>query len=89
MKNVRVIADEAFWQNSMLPEGIVERWLISDGDVAFVGQSVVEIRVEDALHEIIVPVTGRLKIETRPLTAIEPGSLLATLQVDAAAILNP
>ena len=89
MKNVLVIADEALWQNSMLPEGVVERWLISEGDVAFEGRGVVEIRVEGALHEIVAPATGRLKIETQALTVIGPGSLLATLQVDAAAILSP
>lgn len=89
MKDVRVIADESLWQNSMLPEGVVERWLVSDGDVAFEGHGVVEIRVEGALHEIIAPVTGRLKIEIQPLAVIEPGSLLATLQSDAAVKLNP
>lgn len=89
MTNVRVVADAALWQNNMLPEGVVVRWLISDGELAFEGHRIVEIRVEGALHEIIAPATGRLKIETKPLAVIEPGSLLATLQVESAAVLDP
>jgi len=44
----------------MLPEGIVERWFIADGAIAAAGDPMAEIRIEDALHEIMAPVSGRL-----------------------------
>ena len=46
----------------MLPEGIVERWFIADGAIVAAGDPMAEIRIEDALHEIMAPVSGRLTI---------------------------
>ena len=89
MEKLRVNADESLWQNTMLPEGVVERWLIADGDIAFAGHGVAEVRIEGALHEIIAPVTGRLTIESKLRSIIEPGSLLATLDTTPSAILKP
>ena len=53
---------ENLWTSSMLPEGIVERWLVSDGAMVNSGEPLVEIRIEDALHEIVAPISGRLTI---------------------------
>ena len=85
MKNVRINADEALWRNSMLPGGIVERWLVADGEIALEGHGLAEIRIERALHEIVAPATGCLTIAAPRLAVIEPGCLLATLAVDAVA----
>jgi hypothetical protein len=41
-----------------------------------------EIRIEDALHEIMAPASGRLTIVAAANTVVEPGSLLAQLAVD-------
>jgi pyruvate/2-oxoglutarate dehydrogenase complex dihydrolipoamide acyltransferase (E2) component len=72
MQDIQV--DEALWASSMLPEGIVERWFIADGATVAKGDLMAEIRIEDALHEIAAPASGRL--------TIEPGSLLARLTED-------
>ena len=40
-----------------------------------------EIRIEDALHEIMAPVSGCLTIVAAANTVVEPGSLLARLAV--------
>jgi len=45
-----------------LPEGIVERWFIADGAVVAAGDLMAEVRIEDALHEITSPASGRLTI---------------------------
>jgi hypothetical protein len=82
MKTIRINADEALWRNSMLPEGILERWLVADGAIARAGHAVAEIRIEGALHDIVAPATGRLAISAPTLAVIEPGFLLATLAVD-------
>ncbi len=80
MQDIRV--DEALWASSMLPEGIVERWFIMDGVTVAVGDLMAEIRIEDALHEITAPASGRLTIVAATNTVIEPGSLLARLALD-------
>jgi pyruvate/2-oxoglutarate dehydrogenase complex dihydrolipoamide acyltransferase (E2) component len=61
----------------MLPEGLVERWLVTDGAQVQAGQVLAEVRVEDALHEIAAPASGRVSIVSRENCIIEPGSLLA------------
>jgi hypothetical protein len=83
MKIIRINADQALWRNSMLPEGIVERWLVADGKTARAGHAVAQVRIEGALHDIVAPATGRLAISAPALAVIEPGFLLATLTVDA------
>ena len=60
MKIIRINADEALWRNNMLPEGILECWLVADGDTAREGHAVAQIRIEGALHDIVAPATGRL-----------------------------
>jgi pyruvate/2-oxoglutarate dehydrogenase complex dihydrolipoamide acyltransferase (E2) component len=79
MKTIAIKADEALWQNNMLPEGVVVRWFVADGDLAHAGHRMAEIRIEGALHDIVAPAKGRLKIEANVNSVIEPGSLLATL----------
>ncbi len=83
MKIIRINADEALWRNNMLPEGILERWLVADGDTAREGHAVAQIRIESALHDVVAPATGRLAISASALAVIEPGFLLATLAVDS------
>jgi pyruvate/2-oxoglutarate dehydrogenase complex dihydrolipoamide acyltransferase (E2) component len=83
MKTIRINADEALWRNNMLPEGVLERWLVADGETAHEGHAVAQIRIEGALHDIVAPATGRLAIAAQKLSVIEPGFLLATLAVDA------
>ena len=77
MQDIKV--DEALWASSMLPEGIVERWFIADGAVVAAGDLMAEVRIEDALHEITSPASGRLTIIAATNTVVEPGSLLARL----------
>jgi pyruvate/2-oxoglutarate dehydrogenase complex dihydrolipoamide acyltransferase (E2) component len=83
MNTISINADEALWRNNMLPEGILERWLVVDGAIVREGHAVAEIRIEGALHDIVAPATGRLTVSAPRLAVIEPGYLLATLTVDA------
>jgi hypothetical protein len=71
---------ESKWRNSMLPKGIVERWLVADGETARAGHAVAEIRIE-ARCATLWP--GRLAISAPKPAVIEPGFLLATLTVSA------
>ena len=74
MATVRV-ADN-LWVSSMLPEGIVERWLVADGANVAQGEAIVELRIEDALHDVQAPIAGRLMIATAVNCVIEPGTML-------------
>ena len=79
---IRINADEALWRNSMLPEGILERWLVADGDTVREGHAIAQVRIEGALHDIVASASGRLAISAPTLAVIDPGLLLATLMVD-------
>ena len=80
MQDVNV--DEALWSSSAMPEGTIVRWLIPDGTIVTAGHPMVEVRIEDALHEIMAPASGRLTIVAAANNVVEPGSLLAQLAVD-------
>lgn len=71
--------DEMLWACGMAPEGLVERWFVPDGAPVAAGQAVVEVRVEDALHELLAPAAGRLKILAPADDLIEPGSILGRI----------
>lgn len=79
MVDVKVAED--LWASRMLPEGLIERWLSSDGAIVAVGDPLVEVRIEDALHEILAPAAGRLKIASAADDFIEPGSVIASISV--------
>ena len=80
MKDIKV--DETLWASSIMPEGTVERWLIADGANVAAGERVAEVRIEDALHDIIAATGGRLTIISAANSVVEPGSLLAQLAAD-------
>jgi pyruvate/2-oxoglutarate dehydrogenase complex dihydrolipoamide acyltransferase (E2) component len=71
--------DEALWQNSMLPEGILERWLVDDGTKVSLGERIAEVRIESSLHEIMAPRGGILTILAEQNTVVEPGTAVGRL----------
>jgi len=79
MHTTDIRADEAFWATSMLPEGLLERWLVADGCILTAGDPVAQIRIEEGLHDILAPADGRLTRLSAENDVIEPGSLLATV----------
>jgi pyruvate/2-oxoglutarate dehydrogenase complex dihydrolipoamide acyltransferase (E2) component len=70
---------EDLWRNSMLPEGILERWFVTDGAKVVTGEKIAEVRIESALHEIMAPASGRITILTEPDGVVEPGSVVGRL----------
>jgi pyruvate/2-oxoglutarate dehydrogenase complex dihydrolipoamide acyltransferase (E2) component len=67
------------WRSSMMPEGILERWRVTDGSFVEEGAVVAEIRIEDALHELVAPARGRLVTLARLNDVIEPGSVIGRI----------
>ncbi len=75
--DIRIVED--FWSGRMLPEGIIERWIAADGTLVEMGAPIAEVRIEDSLHEIIAPASGRLVIYVANNDVIEPGSVIGQI----------
>jgi hypothetical protein len=74
-----------FWALSALPEGYIERWLVTDGTRVKAGSAVALVRVEGSLHELIAPATGKLTIESAANSVVDPGMPIGQIapQLDA------
>ena len=77
MPDIRVPDD--LWSTSLMPEAILERWLVSDGASVSQGQPIAMIRVGENLHEISAPAGGLLRTTAAASSMVEPGSLIAEL----------
>ena len=75
LKSAISVAPE-LWATSVLPEGILERWIFADGRQVEVGDPVAVIRIESALHDIMAPAKGRLHIHCKTNAVVEPGSAI-------------
>lgn len=75
-----IVTNEDLWACSILPEGIVENWLVADGDLVVERQPLVAVRIEDAVHEINAPASGRVRIAAPVNAVIEPGSVLGSVR---------
>jgi pyruvate/2-oxoglutarate dehydrogenase complex dihydrolipoamide acyltransferase (E2) component len=73
------VADD-LWADAVMPQGALERWKVADGALVQAGQTLAEIRIEDAVHDVIAPISGRLFRTVTPHDTLEPGSLLGFLR---------
>ena len=74
-ENAVSIAPE-LWATSTLPEGVLERWLFANDGSVEAGDPVAMVRIESALHDILAPAKGQLKIIRKTNAVIEPGSVI-------------
>lgn len=72
--------DEALWATRMLPEGLLERWLVADGAAVEAGVTLAELTIEGALVSVAAPVSGRLSVLAPANTVVEPGSIIGRLR---------
>ena len=74
-----ITVPETLWAGSMMPQGVLERWLVGDGASVATGEALAVLRIEDALHDLLSPAAGIL----RPLAAngalVEPGAEIGRL----------
>ena len=75
MRSCIKVAPE-LWASSMLPEGVVEKWLKADGAYVETGEPVAAVRIEEALHEIAAPATGWLTADVRVNSVVDPGAVI-------------
>ena len=71
------------WSSTMLPEGILERWIANDGAEVRAGAPVAVVRIEDALHTLTAPAQGRLNIARPVNSAVEPGAVIGYVAASA------
>ena len=70
---------EALWAGSLLPEGLLEVWRRHDGTVVQAGACLADVRIEEALHEVVAPKGGRLRIFVRSNSVVEPGTVIGCI----------
>jgi hypothetical protein len=73
---VELIVAPEFWMSRMLPEGIIERWLAPDGAVVKPNDPVADLLIEGELVRLKAPAGGKLFIDTKTNSIIEPGSVI-------------
>ncbi len=77
--NTDITIPAELWSTSILPEGLLERWIFSDEARVEAGDPVAAVRVEGALHNIMAPSSGTLHIASKKNTVVEPGSAIGTI----------
>jgi hypothetical protein len=75
----KIAVSPDLWATSVLPGGIIERWLFADGSRVEAGDPVVVVRIEDAVHELMAPARGRLNIGLKANSVVEPGMGIGTI----------
>jgi hypothetical protein len=78
---VDITVPPAFWQTRLLPMGTIEQWFAESGARVEAGVPVASVRVEEALHEISAPCAGKLTISLGKDAIVEPGTVLATIEL--------
>jgi hypothetical protein len=79
MKPVSVCVPAAFWNLSTLPEGCLEAWLVADGTQVEPGRPLAAVRVEGHLRKVTAPIGGRLRIQAKPNSVVDPGMPIAQI----------
>jgi pyruvate/2-oxoglutarate dehydrogenase complex dihydrolipoamide acyltransferase (E2) component len=67
------------WACAVVPQGLLEAWLRSDGDQVEAGDPVAMVRIEDSLHELTAPARGRLQIDMHVNAVVDPGAAIGHL----------
>ena len=73
---VQLIVAPDLWVNRIYPEGLIENWLVADGALVKAEQPVVELRIEGDVITLKAPAAGKLMIDSRKNSPIEPGSVI-------------
>jgi pyruvate/2-oxoglutarate dehydrogenase complex dihydrolipoamide acyltransferase (E2) component len=77
MPDIRV--SEALWSTGMLPEGILERWLVGDGARVREGEAVAAVRIGESLHDIVSSADGYVSIMAPAGDLVDPGCIIAEI----------
>lgn len=70
---------EELWFTAILPEGVLERWYVTDGTQVEAGEAVAAVRIGDALHDVVSPEAGRLTVLMPAGEIVDPGTPIARI----------
>ena len=73
---MQISVDPDLWATNLLPEGVLEQWLRPDGAFVELGEPLVAVRIEGALHELMAPANGWLTTDSKVNSVIEPGAII-------------
>jgi len=77
---VQLVVAPDFWVNRIYPEGLIEDWLVPDGTAVQAEQPVAQLRIEGELITLKAPAAGRLMIDSRKNSPVEPGSVIGHIR---------
>lgn len=73
---VQLVVAPELWVNRIYPEGLIENWLVPDGALVKAEQPVAELRIEGELITLKAPAAGKLAIDSRKNSPVEPGAVI-------------
>jgi hypothetical protein len=68
-----------FWASSIMPGGVIEKWIQPNGSDVEAGEPVAAIRVESVLHHLLAPCAGRLEATCNVNSVIDPGFVIGQI----------
>ena len=77
---VQLVVAPDFWTNRVYPEGLIENWLVPDGASVKAEQPVAHLRIEGELVTLKAPAAGKLAIDSRKNSPIEPGTVIGHIR---------
>jgi hypothetical protein len=77
---IAITIPQELWVSSILPEGILEQWLKPDRSRVQKGDAIATVRIEDALHTLMAPATGRLTIVLPANAVVDPGASIGRVE---------
>lgn len=78
-RNIDIKVPPELWASSIMPEGVIEKWLQPDGSRVSVGDPIAAIRVEGMLHKLLAPCTGTLRANCKANSVIDPGFVIGRI----------
>ena len=74
MADVQVSDD--LWATNLMQLGWLDCWRVPDGSQVSPGEAIAEVTVEDARHEVLSPVSGRLAQTIPAGWVVAPGCVI-------------
>ena len=78
-KTIDVKVPAEFWASSIMPEGVLERWLQPNGGRIEAGDIIATVRVEGMLHKLLAPCAGTLQTTCKVNSVIDPGFVIGRI----------
>ena len=77
--NTGIVITPELWSCNVMPEGILESWLVTEGSTVRQGDAVATIRIEDCMHKMVAPASGRLQKQLSVNSVVEPGTVIGQI----------